>query len=326
MDRLTDEFLVDPARFDGPVLVSGAGGCIGGWTVAVLARSGVPVVASDLKDDRRRPGLVMGEAAAAALTWESIDVTDGKRVADVVAKHGVRSIIHLAGMQVPFCKAAPALGARVNVEGTINILEAARHAGIRRLAYASSTAALGMPPGGAHLSTLYGAYKLANEYTAKMYWIDWQVPSIGIRPNVVYGVGRDQGMSSMFTQGVAHAVRGEAFEVPYAGPVSWLYAGEAAAAFIAAVSKDGEGAPVFNLNGACQSVEDGLVQLSAIAPDHKITATGQPIPVPPDLDDGPLRSLVGDYPSVPPAEGIRATWEAFTALEEMGRLHPAAPT
>ena len=40
-----------------------------------------------------------------------LDVTDGKRVADVVAKHGVRSIIHLAGMQVPFCKAAPALGA-----------------------------------------------------------------------------------------------------------------------------------------------------------------------------------------------------------------------
>ncbi len=325
MDWLTDGFLVDPARCDGPVLVTGAGGCIGGWTVAILTRSGAPVVACDLRDDRRRPGLVMGEAAAAALTWECVDVTEGDRVAEVVAKHGVRSIIHLAGMQVPFCKAEPALGARVNVEGTINILEAARHAGIRRLAYASSTAALGMPPGGQHLSTLYGAYKLANEYTAKVYWLDWRVPSVGIRPNVVYGVGRDQGMTSMVTQAIAHVVRGEAFEVPYSGPVSWLYAGEAAAAFIAAVTRDGEDAPVFNLNGACQTVEEGLAQLSTLAPGHRITATGGPVPVPPDLDDAPLRAHVGDYPSIPPAAGMRATWEAFAALAAEGRLHPAAP-
>ena len=324
MDFLTDDFLIDPARLDGPVLVTGAGGCIGAWTLAILARSGARAVAFDLRDDRRRPAMLLGDRAAAALTWETGDIADAERLAAVVASHGISAIIHLAGLQVPFCKADPALGARVNVEGTVKVLQAARNAGLKRLAYASSTAAHAMPPGGTYLSTLYGAYKLANEYTAKVYWLDWGVPSVGIRPNVVYGVGRDQGMTSMFTQGIAHAVSGAAFEVPYTGPISWLYAGEAAAAFIAAVCRDGEDAPVFDLNGTCLTIEAALAILDRVAPGHRITAAGPALPVPPDLSDAPIRAHVGDYPSVPPEEGIRQSYDAFARLGRQGRLVPAA--
>ena len=322
MDFLTDPFLVDPGRFDGPVLVTGAGGCIGAWTVAILARSGVDCVGYDLRDDRRRPALVMGEAAAAGLAWETGDIADAAGLAEIVSRRGIRSIIHLAGLQVPFCKADPAAGARVNVEGTINVLEVVRQAGLKRLVYASSTAALGMPPGGPTLSTLYGAYKLANEYTAKVYWLDWGVPSVGLRPNVVYGVARDQGMTSRFTAGMAAAVLGQPLEVPYTGPVSWLYAGEAAAAFIAAVARDGEDAPVFNLNGTCQTIEEGLATLTELMPGHRITCAGGPIPVPPDLSDAPLRAHVGDYPSIAPQDGIAATLRAFGQLKAEGRLAP----
>ncbi|MEX5728755.1 nucleoside-diphosphate-sugar epimerase [Rhodovulum iodosum] len=311
MNFLTDPFLIDPGKIDGPVLVTGAGGCIGAWTVAILARSGVPLVALDLADDRRRPALVMGNEAAQGLEWEAGDITDAAWLNDVCDRHGASAIIHLAGLQVPFCKADPAAGARVNVEGTINILETARRHGLRRLAYASSTAVYGMPPGGPVISTLYGAYKLANEYTAKVYWLDWEVPSIGIRPNVVYGVARDQGMTSGFSAALAHTARGEPFEIAFGGPVSWLYAGEAAAAFIAAIAGDGDGAPVFDLNGTCMSVEDGLAILSELAPGHGVTTTGTPLPVPADLSDGPIRAHLGDYPSMPPADGIRQTLEAF---------------
>lgn len=329
MDFLTDPFLVDPDAFDGPVLVTGAAGCIGAWTAAILARSGVPVVAADLGEDRRRPGLVMGVEAAQALTWVSCDVTDGAAVARIVADHGIRAIIHLAGLQVPFCKADPAMGARVNVEGTINILEAARHAGIKRLAYASSTARHGMPPGsksevGEIMATLYGAYKLANEYTARVYWLDWGVPSVGIRPNVVYGVGRDQGMTSLNTQAIAHAVMGTPFEVTMSGPLSWLYAGEAAAGFIAAVSKEGDGASVFDMNGTCLTIEDGMAELAEIAGPHRITVSGAPLAVPQDLSDAPLRDHVGTYPSIAPRDGIAATHRAFAQLHQEGRLRPTA--
>ena len=324
MDFLTDPFLIDPARLDGPVLVTGAGGCIGGWAVATLNRSGAEVVAFDLRDDRRRPAMVMGEDEANALTWETGDIADAAGFESIIERRGIRAIIHLAGLQVPFCKANPAAGARVNVEGSINVLQAARNAGIKRLAYASSTAVHGMPPGGPNLSTLYGAYKQANEYTAKVYWLDWGIPSVGIRPNVVYGVARDQGMTSMFTQGIAKAVLGEEFDVPYSGSLSWLYAGECAAAFIAAICRDGEDAPVFDLNGSCQTVAEGLATLEALAPGHKITASGDPIPIPPDLSDAPIRALVGDYPSITPEEGIRQTFRAFEKLRAEGRLQATA--
>ena len=321
MDFLTDPFLVDASQIKGPVLVTGAGGCIGAWTVAILARSGVDVVAFDLRDDRTRPALVMGEEAAAALTWETGDIADGAALNALCDRHGIGSIIHLAGLQVPFCKGNPPLGARVNVEGTINILEAARLGGLKRTAYASSTAVHGMPPGGPVISTLYGAYKLANEYTAKVYWLDWEVPTVGIRPNVVYGIGRDQGMTSGASVALAHVAKGLPFEIAFGGPVSWLYAGEAAAAFIAAISKDGVDAPVFDLNGACVSIEDGLTVLSGLAPDHQVTTTGAALAVPPDLDDAPIRAHLGDYPSVSVEDGIAWTLQAFRTLEADGRLN-----
>lgn len=320
MDFLTDPFRIEASRLSGPVLVTGAGGCIGSWTVAILQASGAEVVAFDLRDDRTRLALLMGEKAAQDVTWECGDITDYQGFRALCARHGITAIIHLAGLMIPFCKADPALGARVNVEGTINVLETARHEGIARLAYASSTAIYGMPPGGDTIATLYGAYKLANEYTAKVYWMDWGVPSVGIRPNVVYGVGRDQGMTSEFSVALAHVARGAGFEVSYGGDISWLYAGEAAAAFIAAVCQDGTEAVAFDLNGSCMSVEEGLDILTGLAPEHKVTTTGAPLPVPPDLSDDPIRAHVGDYPSIPPIDGIRWTFEAFQTLQGEGRL------
>lgn len=320
MTSLTDPFLVDPSRIAGPVLVTGAGGCIGSWTTAILKKSGVPVVAFDLRDDRRRLSLLIGEDDAHEIIWETGDISDYPRLNDVCTRHGVTGIIHLAGLMIPFCKADPALGARVNVEGTINVLEAARHNGVKRLAYASSSAIHGMPPGGPTIATLYGAYKLANEYTAQVYWLDWGVPSVGIRPNVVYGVGRDQGMTSEFSLGLAHAAIGEPFQVSYGGPLSWLYAGEAASAFIAVMCREGAEARVFDLNGTCMTVEDGIGILSDLVPGHQVSTTGKPLPVPADLSDALIREHLGDYPSIPPSDGIRWTFEAFRRLHNTGKF------
>ncbi|WP_170480818.1 NAD-dependent epimerase/dehydratase family protein [Ruegeria arenilitoris] len=320
MDSLTEPFLIEPSRVTGTILVTGAGGCIGSWVVAILANSGAKVVAFDLREDRRRLSLLIDDEAASCVTWEVGDISNQDQLYEICGRHNVTAVIHLAGLMIPFCKADPALGARVNVEGTINVLEVARRHGLKRLAYASSSAVHGMPPGGPTIATLYGAYKLANEYTAEVYSLDWGVPSVGIRPNVVYGVGRDQGMTSEFSVGLAHSVIGKPFRISYGGPLSWLYAGEAASAFIASVSKDGERAVVFDLNGTCMTVEEGLEILSSLDPAHEITTTGDMLPVPADLSDQPIRDYLGDYPSVKPAEGIRWTLEAFRRLHSEGKL------
>lgn len=322
MEFLTEPFLVSPERFDEPVLVTGAGGCIGAWVVAILSRSGVRCLATDLHDDRARPALILGEQASASLDWATCDVTDAAAIETLIDRRGIRAIIHLAGLQVPFCAANPALGARVNVEGTINILQAARNAEIKRTVYASSVASIAFVGENRYKDTLYGAYKLANEQTARVYWDDWEVPSVGLRPNVVYGVGRDQGMSSLNTVAIHAAALGQEFEIPYTGAYSWLYAGEAAAAFIAAVSQVGTGAYVFDLNGRCETIENGLSILHRFEDSAKVTARGGEFPFPPDLDEAALRAHVSAYPEFSVEDGIAATHRAFHKLASENRLPP----
>jgi len=321
---MLERFAVARSDFDGPVLITGAGGCIGSWAMALLLRAGVPVVAYDLADDRRRPRLLMSEDEVARIPWLTGDIADTGRVADVVAEHRVRAIIHLAALQVPFCKADPVAGASANVLGTVNVLEAARHHGLKRVAYASSIAAFSFLADAPWLKTLYGAYKLANELTAQVYHQDWGVPSVGIRPGVVYGVGRDQGLTSKTTIAILAAAAGRPYTVPFTGPVSALHAGEVACAFIKAVSKEREDAVVFDLNGRTTSVAQWLEILRGIVPTANLSMDGAPLPFPADLSDQPIQSYLGDYGPVPLEDGIRATHDAFKQLLAKGVLSPDA--
>jgi nucleoside-diphosphate-sugar epimerase len=302
------------------VLVTGAGGCIGSWALALLSRAGVPAVAFDLTDDKRRPRLLLSDAELNRIEWLTGDLSDYDAVLKACERSKARAIVHLAALQVPFCKADPILGAKVNVVGTVNVFEAARKLGIQRLTYASSIAAHGAMEGHGTLPTLYGAYKYCNEETAKVYSQDWGVHSTGLRPGVVYGVGRDQGLTSKTTVAILAAAAGKAYEIPFRGAVSFLHAGEVASAFLTAVSKPRQTARVFDINGIASTVEDSVVMLKKIAPDAAISFTGSPLPFPMDLSDQPVRGYLGDYGAVPVEAGIRGTYDAFRRLLGERRL------
>jgi len=175
-----------------------------------------------------------------------------------------------------------------------------------------------MDEGHGAMHTLYGAYKYCDEQIAKVYSQDWNVHSVGIRPGVVYGVGRDQGLTSKTTFAILAAAAGKPYEVPFSGGVSWLYAGEVASAFIHAVSRERKGAPVFDMNGVYAPVEEGLRILRQLAPSAAITSSGQALAFPMHLPDEPLRAQLGDYGNMPLAEGIRETYEAFQSLIRRG--------
>jgi len=315
-----DYFPIDANEFDGPVLVTGSGGCIGSWTVALLEHAGVKVHAFDLTIDKRRPGLLMNEAALNNVVWHAGDIVDTAAVKTVVEKSRVRAIIHLAALQVPFCRADPVAGALVNLVGTVNVFEAAKACGISRLTYASSVAAYGALEDGGAMSTLYGAYKYCNEQTAKVYSEENGLHSVGIRPGVVYGVGRDQGMTSKTTAAILAAAANKPYVVPFSGDVSWLFAGEAASAFIRSVAKAHAGAPVFDLNGEYISVEAGMHMLKDVAPAAQVDITGGPLAFPMDKSDDPLRAFVGDYGRMPLKEGIQSTYAQFQALIKAGKV------
>ncbi len=321
---MLDRFPVDGGAFSGPVLVTGAGGCIGSWTLALLVNAGVKVRAFDLVKDARRPALLMSGEELARIDWRTGDIGDTAAVR--AAASGVEAIIHLAALQVPFCKADPVAGARANVVGTVNVLEAARREGIRRISHASSVAAHGVFPGSVHLATLYGAYKLCDENISKVYFQDWEVPSVCLRPSVVAGIGRDQGLTSKTTVAILAAALGAPYTVPFTGPCLFLYAGEVASAFVRAVSREGDEAVVFDISGSATSVEGILDQIRKLAPDARIGAEGDPLPFPMDLSDDPVRRHLGDYGEMPLSEGIEETFAAFRRLAAEGRISASGIT
>ena len=144
---MLDHFSISNNNFSGPVLVTGAGGCIGAWTMAMLLKANVDVIAFDLTSNKRRPELLIEDEELKKVPWIEGDISDTETVLSSIKKYSPESIIHLAALQVPFCAADPTAGAKVNVVGTVNILEAAKQNSIKRIAHASSMAAHSFLPG-----------------------------------------------------------------------------------------------------------------------------------------------------------------------------------
>jgi UDP-glucuronate 4-epimerase len=153
------------------VLITGALGAIGVWTMRSLLERGHAVIALDVSGAGHRVPLALDEHQAAAVTHLKADITDLAALERVLDEHEVTNVVHLAALQVPFVRADPVLGARVNVVGTVHALEAIRRRADRMgpLVYASSVAAYGAAGTRAaddHPGTLYGVYKRDNESSA----------------------------------------------------------------------------------------------------------------------------------------------------------------
>ncbi len=290
-------------------LVTGALGCIGAWTVATLVREGAEVVAFDLGTDDRRLRLVASPEELARVTHVQGDLTDLAAVEQALARHGVTHVVHLAALQVPFCKADPVLGARVNVTGTVNLFEAVRRARLgTTVAYASSAAVFD-ERGEVAPRTLYGVYKVANEGTAKVYAADAGVASIGLRPFTVYGPGRDQGLTAGPTLAIAAAIRGEPYRIAFGGRTQLHYAPDVARAFVRAARSDPGGARTFSLGGPATSIADVVTAIEAEVPGAEISFVDEPLPFPDELPKPWF-----DSPLTPLEQGVRETVELLRTV------------
>ena len=307
----------------GQTLVTGALGCLGAWTIKALLDLGEEPVGYDLGDDDSRLRLVLDDGELSRVTLVNGDVTDGVALGRALDEHGITNVVHLAALQVPFCRADPARGAHVNVFGSVVVFEAvkARLNRIPGLAYASSTAVYDVSDpspapesGGTTPSTLYGVYKLANEGTARVYWNDEDVASIGIRPYIVYGPGRDQGLTSGPSLAMAAAARGEGFEIAYGGTAQYDFAPGVGRAFALAARAASDGAHVANFPGEPSTMGEVVSAIEAAAPDAgAITWEEGQLPFPESLQGILLERLVGPLPRTPLADGVRRTIEHFRA-------------
>lgn len=307
------------------VLVTGARGFIGAWVVKSLLAEGQRVVALDADPERARLTSIVEDDDLTGLVEIPGDVTDLDSIKSVIDREGVGSVIHLAALQIPACAANPSRGALVNVVGTTNVLIAARDARLSGpVVYASSVAALGVETPEGPPMTIYGVFKRANESTAALMWRDEEVASIGIRPHTVYGVGRDQGLTSAPTKAMLHAAAGLPYHIGFGGSFQMQLGLDVARAFVAASGSGFRGATVINLPTPPTHMASVVAAIDAVLPTMAGSVTFDPTPLPlpaaPVADDTEV--VVGDLTETPLAEGVEGTIRHFERLLAKGQIKP----
>lgn len=319
-----------------PVLLTGGFGCIGSWVVKNFAERGDTIHVFDLAFEPKRLNQVMEPHLLDFVQFHAGDVADLTALQSVVEKQGITEIIHLAGLQVPVCRADPLRGARVNVLGTLCVFETAKalKTQVKRIVFASSAAVFG-PPEDEHApplhdnathtpTTHYGVYKAANEGNARIYFEENGISSVGIRPATVYGVGRDFGMTSEPTKALKSLAIGKPWHISFGGWQDMQYADDVAKSFIRAaeVNPEYRGAAVHNLRG--QQVEISTVHRTMCQIDPKaqqlISFGTKPLPVAHGFLDEGLQQQFGPLPLTSLSAGMTATYHRFQSLQQQGRL------
>lgn len=309
------------STFPERVLVTGALGCLGAWVARCVLDDGDDVVGFDLGDDRSRLELVLGDDADRVQLVRG-DITELAALERTLDEQQITRVVHLAALQVPFVRANPPLGMHVNVAGTVNVFDAVsrRLDRIPCVVYASSAAVYSSSDpspapesGGTSPRTLYGVSKLADEGIARVYRADAGLPSIGMRPYIVYGPGRDQGMTSGPTVAMLAAVRGEQSHIGFSGTAQYDYAHDVARAVVTAAHSMTGTAAVYNVPGVFADVADVVACIRAAVPDAEITWGGDRLPFPPALEAVGYDRDIGPFPRTPLADGVAATVAHFRA-------------
>jgi nucleoside-diphosphate-sugar epimerase len=136
----------------------------------------------------------------------------------------------------------------------------------------------------------------------------------------VYGVGRDQGLTSAPTTAMLAGAAGVPYTIPYGGAAQLQSAQDVARAFIAAsLSGSGE-ATVHNLPGPSVSIQEVIDAIAEAVPGAAIGFEDTPLPFPEDADAGSFADLVPGFTTTPLREGVRSTVERFRALLADGRI------
>ncbi|MBW1942269.1 MAG: NAD(P)-dependent oxidoreductase [Deltaproteobacteria bacterium] len=315
-------------------LVTGAMGCIGAWVVRNLLRDGVEAIIFDQSDNDQRLKLLLNKRALAKVQYIQGSITNLDDIKKALHQSGATHVIHLAALQFPFCNADPGLGAQVNVVGTANVFEAIRSAGnqIGGMSYASSIAAYGpdhlypqkplqedVP---LHPDTFYGTYKQTNENTARVFWKEWKVGSVGLRPATIYGVARDQGLTAGLSKATLAAAVEQPFHISFGGPTAFQYVDDTARIFIDAARAAWKGAIVCNMHNIVTDVREFVETLQGLAPNAQITyEKNSKLPFPVDFDCKNLRRIIPTVPLTPLTEAVGKTLDLFRKLASEGRVN-----
>ena len=297
-----------------------------------MLEQGHRITAIDLEHNTKRWELILTPAQIEQVQFRAVRIEEAEKVKKVFDEMTPDAVIHLAGLQVPACRANPISGAKVNVIGTLAIFEAALSLSKRpKVVYASSAAVFGSDAdydtpsvGNSAMpkpSTHYGAFKLCNEYCAQAYWVDKQFPSVGFRPLTVYGPGRDIGLTSFPSRAIAAALLGECLEIPFQSVTTYIYVEEVADFLISAALQPQHAAISYTMGGDAVDTPTFIKTLDQQIPGaiERITYSEAHLPIASHLDDHELRRAYPKVSRISLDEGIRRTIEIYRAAIARGR-------
>ena len=299
-------------------LVTGGAGFIGSHLVEALVARGARVRVLDDFSTGRWENLASVRGRVEVVEGDVRDRTVVMR-----AVEGADVVAHLAAVaSVPASLEDPAMVWAVNVEGTLNTLEAAREQGVRRFVFASSAAVYGdhtdlpleedLPP---RPLSPYAASKAAGEALCVAYHASYGVPTVALRFFNVYGPRQDphspySGVISIFVdrmrRGLPPVIYGDGHQTR-----DFVYVADVVEAVLRAAEREEAVGEVFNIAGGRQTSVLELVKvLNHVLGTHLEPAFAPPRP-------GEVRHSLADVQRVRETLG----WAARVGLEEgLGRL------
>src|SRR5215217_833920 len=227
------------------VLVTGAGGFIGGHLVAELVSRGVSVRAFVRHNSRNRYGTLdwLDPEIASQLDVVPGDLRDVESVAKAV--DGAEVILHLAAqIAIPYSYVNPRDFFETNVLGSLNVAQAALHAGVERLVHTSTSEVYGsaqtVPITEKHPlepQSPYAASKVAADKLMDAFHRSFDLPVTIVRPFNTYGPF--QSARAVIPTIITQALAGDVLRLGALNPRRDLtYVEDTVAGFVAAARSD----------------------------------------------------------------------------------------
>jgi len=134
---------------------------------------------------------------------------------------------------------------------------------------------------------------------------------VGVRPNVVYGPGREVGETAAITLAIKAAANGVAFDMPFGGAMCFQYVDEVTDVMLRCLHAMPVGPVVSDLTALPETVDDVIAAIKTCVPDAIIRPSIFRRPAPPAFDKRSLETLIGEWPKVSLSDGVRQTFDYY---------------
>ena len=293
----------------GKIIIFGGCGFLGSWIVRAFLKKGYSVSVFDLKIQKEFLSYVTGENID-KIKFIQGDITNYDQVQEVTSN--MDNVINLAGLMTPDCSSNPILGAKVNVLGSINVFEALKNNNIKFLVYASSAGVFGQKDNYYPFpETHYGSYKLAIEGVARAYFNEAGISSVGIRPYVIYGPGREVGGTAGITLACKAAKQGYSYTINFSGKAGFVYVQDVVNLVEMSISQIPSGAFTFNLNGITADISYLINLIKKNIPLSDIGIKGNPLSIVDEIRGNEPSKIFKKFKYTSLEDGIKKTIDFY---------------